>query len=137
MAQQSSNDQLESCSSTETNVPSRSSLISDDPPPRAKRPRRSILCPHCNQHVSKSTYYRHKADFYNKQADEWSKDYQCRARAMEHSTDSDTSTLSECDGKSPKVDLDINYKDPTDLDEVSLSGKANAIKIVYVDMASR
>ena len=39
--------------------------------PRPKRPRRSLLCPHCEEVVSKTTYYRHKAAYYNESENEW------------------------------------------------------------------
>ena len=41
--------------------------------PRPKRPRRSVLCPHCAETVSKTTYYRHKAVYFDERTQEWSR----------------------------------------------------------------
>ena len=40
-------------------------------PPPVKRVRDKLFCGHCTQFLSKSTFYRHKADFYNCVANEW------------------------------------------------------------------
>ena len=33
--------------------------------PQTKRIRASVLCPHCDQYISKSSYYRHRSAFYD------------------------------------------------------------------------
>lgn len=33
-----------------------------------------MFCGHCSQYVSKSTYYRHRDTYYNKEKREWSKE---------------------------------------------------------------
>ena len=38
-----------------------------------KRIRASILCPRCDQYLSKSSYYRHRLGLYNKLTKQWSK----------------------------------------------------------------
>ena len=36
-----------------------------------KRERAKLLCPHCNEMVSKTTFYRHKSTFYNRSLRKW------------------------------------------------------------------
>ena len=36
-----------------------------------KRERAKLLCPHCNEMVSKTTFYRHKSTFYNRRLRKW------------------------------------------------------------------
>ena len=36
-----------------------------------KRSRRVIYCPHCSSDVPKSTYYRHRAEFYDEVTEKW------------------------------------------------------------------
>lgn len=39
--------------------------------PRGKIKRKLLYCPHCAEIVTKSTYYRHKSKFYNKDSKTW------------------------------------------------------------------
>ena len=57
----------------------------------AKRIRASILCPHCDQYLSKSSYYRHRFSFYNKLTKQWSKSkgYNKKFQSQVQSGDSD------------------------------------------------
>ena len=41
-------------------------------PINRKRTRAKLLCPHSNERVSNSTFYRHKSDFYNRKLKKWS-----------------------------------------------------------------
>ena len=55
--------------------------------PRPKRPRRNLHCPHCEETVSKTTYYRHKASYFDENTRKWRRivaDTEC------DSSDSDT-----------------------------------------------
>lgn len=70
-----------------------------EPLPPAKRSRREKFCPHCEKHVSKSTYYDHAALYFDKGSKTWTReclslntDLQCTSSASfkpaidEHST---------------------------------------------------
>ena len=45
--------------------------MDDDPRPFSKRLRRTLYCGHCLKHVSKSTYYRHREQYYDEVKQQW------------------------------------------------------------------
>ena len=45
----------------------------------AKKRKSVFYCGHCERNVSKTTYYRHKADFYNEFSDTW-----CSCKSTQH-----------------------------------------------------
>lgn len=47
--------------------------------PMAKKRKSVFYCGHCERNVSKTTYYRHKADFYNEFSDTW-----CSYKSTQH-----------------------------------------------------
>ena len=52
--------------------------------PTGKRIRDPLFCPHCDEYLSNSTFYRHKEAFYNHVSGEWKKSDACtsdRSRA--------------------------------------------------------
>lgn len=58
-----------------------------EPVPPAKRSRREKFCPHCEKHVSKSTYYDHAALYFDKDSKTWTREcpsdtsHQCSSSA--------------------------------------------------------
>ena len=38
-----------------------------------RRPRKNLFCPHCDEMVSKTTFYRHKKCYYDSRAKRWTK----------------------------------------------------------------
>ena len=61
------------------------------------RKRSRIYCDHCSQSVSKSTYYRHRADFYDEQTQRWCQDKTEAERAGRCQTHTPSSSDSEVD----------------------------------------
>ena len=59
---------MASCNSNSTNSSSSTLGHTFNNP---KRSRRVIYCPHCLRDVPKSTYYRHRAEFYDEVAENW------------------------------------------------------------------
>ena len=48
-------------------------------PINRKRTRAKLLCPHCNERVSNSTFYRHKSYFYNRKLKKWMSESESKA----------------------------------------------------------
>ncbi len=83
--------------------------------PSRKRVRASVLCPHCDQYLSKSSYYRHKSSFYNKVTKQWLTSSICDGRpAIEVQQDCDMYTDDESTLEQTE-DTDIDAGD-TDID---------------------
>ena len=53
------------------------------------RSRKSIFCPHCDENVGHSTYYRHRAQFFDFRTDQWMKASRGDSPSLNDSTSSD------------------------------------------------
>ena len=51
-----------------------------------RRPRKNLFCPHCDEPVPKTTFYRHKKHYYDSRAKRWAKYVN---RELETSSDED------------------------------------------------
>ena len=71
--------------------------------PCAGEKRRKLLCGHCNNFLSKSTYYRHRANYFNARANVWM-------------TERDTKVQSNSDSSSHEDNIDSSPDDTMDVD---------------------
>ena len=80
------------------------------------RQRERLYCPHCEEKVSKSTYYRHRAEFYDPRTRSWIEPGNQRQRAF-HTVDNFPSLLtvdqseSVCDTQSAVQELSSSSSD--------------------------
>ena len=65
--------------------------------PEAKRRRiwSEVVCPHCSDHVTKTTFYRHKRLYYDRQTEQWQ-----RATATHTAANDEHDASSESDSQS-------------------------------------
>ena len=71
-----------------------SSVNSEVPAAKRRRPNRSVYCSHCKQRVPTSTYYRHWEQFYDVVSQQWHTATETnQTRPTEESTDEEVSEL--------------------------------------------
>lgn len=84
-----------------------------EPEPKRRRTWAEVVCPHCSDRVSKTTFYRHKKLYYSRQTGQWQR------TSAEH-TDVDA-TNDACD---TSIESDGHSAEETDLDQLTMEETA-------------
>lgn len=64
---------------------------------REPRQWQRLFCPHCGEKVSKSTYYRHREEYYDARSGEWKKGSDSPISAGGSQREADTRETGVCD----------------------------------------
>ena len=86
-----------------SDAPLQSATVACSDRPQDKRRWKNLFCPHCDQEVSKTTFYQHKRRYYDRRAKRWDVD---AGRNFDRELEVDNISSSDEEGSGQSIDLD-------------------------------